>query len=193
MTNEKQLPLPRNNNGALVRDMRRRLRLALNTLDALIGKIEIIEKDLALIESSLSLDAGWIHKSGEDPVAYNLDIHSHPDGSVEVAIDSGDKFTLGPRLAEIFQFIASCDKEYNGNDGLVGWSSREEIKDYLSKFASKQLRISYVNNLVHLLREKLYKAGYDRNLIQTHRQKGVRLAMKRSARGVHGAASVAWL
>jgi len=56
--------------------------------------------------------------SGDDQIAYNLDIRTRANGSVEVAIDSGEKFSLGPRLAEVFRFLASGDKERGGNDGL---------------------------------------------------------------------------
>jgi hypothetical protein len=117
-------------------------------------------------------------------VAHNLDIQPQPDGSAEMMIDGGRKFFLGPRLAEVFKFIASAGKDGAGEDPLVGWRSRQEILKFLSDSTGEEFRKQYVNNMVHLLKKALRKAGYDRGLIQTNRQKGIRFALKRGAQGL---------
>jgi transposase len=98
-----------------------------------------------------------------------------------VSIDGGRKFVLAPQLAEVFRFIATGDKERSEKDPLVSWRSREAVLELLDSDGRSYSR-RYVNNLVHRLRQTLRKAGYDWNLIQTHRQKGVRFAFKRGAK-----------
>jgi hypothetical protein len=102
----------------------------------------------------------------------------------EVAIRGGRKFSLGPKLAEVFKFIATGEKDGAGEDPLVGWRSRTEILKFLKDSTGEEFRKQYVNNMVHLLKKALRKAGYDHSLIQTHRQKGIRFALKRGAQGV---------
>jgi hypothetical protein len=181
MGSELLMPLPRINIGASIRELRRKLRLVLGILDALTDKVAEIERELAVMEGARNVGSGGPPPSGDDQIAYNLDIRTRANGSVEVAIDGGEKFSLGPRLAEVFRFLASADKERGGNDELVGWRSRAEINKFLNDATGKQLRACYVNNLVHLLRMALSKAHYDSNLIQSHRQKGYRLALKHSS------------
>jgi hypothetical protein len=161
---------PRINFGASRRDLLHDVRLVRTSLEAQVERLDRIECYLELLSG--------IHTTGaRDPVAYNLDIQQRADGSVEFAIDGGDKFSLGPRLAEVFQFLASGDKDRSEKDALVGWRSRTEIIKFLEESTGKSFRTNYVNNMVHLLKEALRKAGYDRGMIQTHRQKGVRLAL----------------
>ena len=76
-------------------------------------------------------------------------------------------------------FIALGDVDCGSGKDLVGWRSREDIVKSLMNFTGKKLRISYANNLINLLKTKLKDAGYDSELIQTHREKGARLAVKR--------------
>jgi hypothetical protein len=169
------------NIGASIRELRRKLRLVLGILDALTDKLAEIERELAVMEGSRNVGSGGPPPSGDNQIAYNLDIRTHANGSIEVAIDGGVKFSLGPRLAEVFRFLASADKERGGNDELVGWRSREEINKFLNDSTDKQLRASYANHMAYLLKKALRKAGYECNLIQSHRQKGYRLALKHSS------------
>ena len=115
-------------------------------------------------------------------VAHNLDIQSRPDGSAVVSIDGGRKFVLAQQPAEFFWFIASGERDRCGSDPLVGWRSRSEILDFLAKSAGRSYHPRYINNLVNRLKNALRKAGYSSGLIQTHRQKGLRFALKRGPR-----------
>ncbi len=193
MAGDLQVPLRKSNFVTLVRDLRSMLRSVLTILEQLIIKIEKIELALALIEE-FGLSHGFefgesnvIHV--EDPVAMNLEIRPHFNGSIEVSIDGGKWFTLGRRLAGVFLFIASGGKGCAGGGSLVEWRSREEVKKSLADFAGKRLRKGYVNNLVSLLKKRLSAAEYDAELIQTDRQKGIRLAIKKNARGLQGISS----
>jgi hypothetical protein len=193
MANEIQLALPRINLSASMRDLLHDVRVAQGSLGAQIERLERIEREMLVLMGSCPPTSGGPIGPGTVSVAYNLDMRSRPDGSVVVSIDGGGRFSLAARLAEVFRFLASGDKQRGGNDDLVGWRSREEINKFLNESAGKILRASYVNNLVYLLKKALCKAGYDRSLIQTHRQKGIRLALKHCARTQQGFSSASRL
>ncbi len=183
MTVNYQLPLLSSNNES-IKELRRRLRLVMRSLDELLDKIGTIERDLKILEGVAQVSPGCIIGPITGPIVYNLDIQKRYDDSIVVSINGGESFILGPRLAGVFQLISggSCS-----SDDLIGWHSREEIMKSLHNFAGHELRIGYVNSLINLLKDKLTKAGYDRDLIQTSREKGVRLALKRrDVRGVKG-------
>jgi hypothetical protein len=171
---------PKVNLAASVRDLLHDVRLIRNCLEAQLERLDRIELELSQLvpcsraagQNAPALESG--------PVAHNLEIRRLPDGSVKFAIDGGSSFSLGPRLAEVFQFLASGDKNRNGSDALVGWRSRMEVSAFLEKHSGKLFRTSYINGMVYLLKKALRKAGYDAKLIQTHRQKGIRLAYKPS-------------
>lgn len=161
------------------------VRLLQSALEAQIPRLERIELDLVTLQRMLPSHAG--HKPvAPQPcrdVVYNLHVDPHSNGTVVFSIDGGAEFSLAPRLAEVFQFIASGAKEGRGDDPLVGWRRRADIKAFLEQHAGKSVSAGYVNSMVNLLRDSLDKAGYDRGLIQTHARLGVRLALKRSAQG----------
>jgi hypothetical protein len=195
MTSELQVPSPKINIGASIHELRRKTRQVLSNLDALTDKVAEIERDLEVMARARNVcsEEPTYHIPGGDPIAYNLDIRTLANGSVDVVIDGGVKFSLGPRLAGVFQFLASGEKERGANDELVGWRSRAEINKFLNDATGKQLRACYVNNLVHLLRMALSNAHYDSNLIQSNRQKGYRFALKHSSSARMKDSANSWL
>jgi hypothetical protein len=200
MACENKTPLQKVNSKAVIRDARLKLRMVIGILEKIIDKLKALIKIIENIELALSylgdsppVDIGEPHEgephdnkpldSGDDPVAYNADIRLHSDGSIDVRIDNGKEWLkLGRRLAGVFLFIASGDIDCRGGDDLVGWRSRTEIIDFLETTANKKFLPRYVNNLLNLIRGKLDNAKYDRKLVQTHSEMGVRLAFKGSAR-----------
>jgi len=177
---------PRINVEASIRDLRHELRLMLGSLDTLTARLERMDRELEILEGARSVRACKPSGPERFRVAYNLEILPCADGSgsIQVAIDGGRRFYLGPRLAEVFQFIASGEKDPAGADPLVGWRSKEEIIRFLQGPTDKQFRADYVIGMVFLLRQALCKAGYDRRLIQSNKLKGYRFAFKRGARGL---------
>jgi hypothetical protein len=172
---------PRINYDASIRMLVHDVRVTRANLAAQMTRLDRIEYDLvSLLQACAPFEIKGAG-GGSTRVAHNLDMRHRADGSVEVAIDGGGKILLGPRLAEVFQFLATGSKDLSGKDPLVAWRSRDEIVKFLQAGAGKPFRKEYVNNMVHLLKEALRKAGYDRSLIQTHRQKGIRLAYKGGA------------
>ena len=183
MTVANPLPFPSSNNES-IKELRRRLRLVMRAIDEALDKLATLERDLKILEGFVQVSPGCIIGPSMGPIVYNLDVQKRYDDSIVVSINGGDPFVLGPRLAGVFQFISTggCS-----SDDLIGWRSREEILKSLNNFAGSELRIGYVNSLINLLKDKLSKAGYDRDLIQISREKGVRLALKRrKAQGVKG-------
>jgi hypothetical protein len=183
MTVSNPLPFPPNKNDS-IKELRRRLRLVMRAIDEALDKLGAIELGLKNLESLAPAYTGCVVGPSSGPIVYNLDVQKRYDESIVVSINGGEPFILGPRLAGVFQFISEggCS-----SDDLIGWRSREEILKSLPNFVGTELRIGYVNSLINLLKNKLTKAGYDRDLIQTSREKGVRLALKRrNARGVKG-------
>jgi len=162
-----------------VRDWLHDLRLLRNCLEAQIERLDRMELEM---DALMSLHGAGSSAStvapGAQPVALNLHIQPQPDGSARFVIDGGTSFSLAPRLAEVFQFLASGDKDRSAEDGLVGWRSRREIVLFLEKSTGKAFTTRYLNGMVYLLKKALREAGYDGRLIQTHRQKGIRLAYK---------------
>jgi len=169
---------PRINYDASIRMLVHDVRVTRANLAAQIARLDRIEFDLVTLLQACAPFETNACVSGSFRVAHNLAIWRRSDGSVEVSIDGGAKFSLGPRLADVFLFLASGGKDASGKDPLVAWRSRADILRFLQEGASRSFRKSYVNNMVHLLKEALRKAGYDRSLIQTHRRKGIRLAYK---------------
>jgi hypothetical protein len=169
---------PRINRRASMLQIMRELRLVRSCLDAQADKVDFAIRDLVFIAGLASSGGGVPLEPSAEPVAYNLRAFERTDGKVDFVIDGGKMFTLAPQPAEVFQFLASGEKDRGGKDVLVGWRSKSEVLKLLEASGGKSVRPSYVNNIMTRLRKALRAAGYDRGLIQSHRQKGYRLAFK---------------
>ena len=169
-------PTPKINFIVSARDWLHDLRLVRSALEAQIERLDRLEFEMDNLMSFDGRDAGTPGPPGTQPVALTLEIQPQPDGSARIVIDGGSSLLLSPRLADVFQFLASSEKDRTAKDGLVGWRSRMEIVLFLEKHAGKAFTTRYLNGMVYLLKKALREAGYDARLIQTHRQKGVRLA-----------------
>ncbi len=179
---------------ASIRILLHDVRLLRSALEAQITRLERVELDLVTLQRALASVAGHrrlVPGAGQD-VANNLHVEPHPNGTVAVSIDGGIEFSLAPRLADVLQFIASGGKDAAPDDSLVGWRKRSDIKAFLETLAGKGVSPGYVNGMVHLLRDSLGKAGYDRGLIQTHGRLGVRLALKRSVQSFIPSSTARW-
>jgi hypothetical protein len=176
-----QVAEPRINYRASIRDLLHDVRLIQSCLDAQADRLSRIAGDLKFMAELQASGGGLPPVADAEPVVYNLRAVDLSDGHVEFTIDGGSKFSLGPRLAEVFLFLASGEKDSAAQDPLVGWRTRSNVLRFLEQRAGRTFPDRYVNNIVNLLRDALRDAQYDRSLIQTHRQKGIRLAFKRGA------------
>jgi hypothetical protein len=194
MTIEKHQPVSDAYDGPSIKELRSMLRQVMGTHDDTNAKLGVIEVYLKRLEGCISVQSAKSIDLFSVPIAYNLDLQPRFDDSLAVSINGGTQFVLGRRLAGVFLYIALGDADCGDGDDLVGWRSREAIMKSLKNFTGRRLRISYVNNLINLLKKKLKKNGYDANLIQSHREQGYRLAVKRrSARSLKGVSCDAWL
>lgn len=157
------------------------LRLIAGGLDSLCERIARLERRIVeYFKAHPCLPSSaddHILPTGEPFVSY-VDVDRRADGSAEIAMDGGRRFKLAPQLAEFFLFLASGERNPESKDPLVGWRSRAQIRDCLSRWSGRELPPRFVNNLVHRLKVELDRAGYDSLLIQTHRRMGVRLACR---------------
>jgi|CZKF01.1.fsa_nt_gi hypothetical protein len=193
MTIKSQEPFSHSYNGPSLKELRSMLRQVMGTHDNTNAKLGAIEIYLKRLEGFITVKSNGASDIFSTPIANNLSIQPRFDDSLAVSINGGEELILGPRLAGVFLLIASGDADCGDGDELIDWSSRDAILKSLTNFKGAKLRINYVINLVNLLKDKLEEKHYDRNLIQTHREKGYRLALKRrNARSLKGVFSVAW-
>jgi len=160
------------------------LRVVAGALDSQSERVERLERELVQFIASLGIQpvaATGPGVAGAEPRISHIGYWPSSDGSAEFALDGRKKFKLTPQLTEIFLFIASGEANPDGKDPMVGWRSRAEILDHLSRIFGRSYAKRFVNNLVNRLKDALSKAEYSRMLIQTHRRKGVRLACRRGA------------
>jgi hypothetical protein len=113
------------------------------------------------------------------PVAHSFAFRTQADGSVHVRIEAGPKFRLPPLLGAFFLHLASG--EGTSDDELVPWKTREGIRLWLEAKRGEPTRQALVNHHVHLLRKALKNVSIDHRLVQSHKIKGVRLALKRTS------------
>jgi hypothetical protein len=185
MASDLQTPLPKSDFVALLRDLRSELRQVLTSLEKVVEKIEQVERKLKELESAGAGGSVGPIGGGAFGFARNLEILPCPDGSgaFEVSIDGKEGFILGPRLAGFLEFIATGGRDPAGTVPLVGWRSWDELLS-LEDFRGNKLRRPYINSMVNLLRKAFVKKGLHRNLIQSNKKQGVRLALKHSFRGL---------
>ena len=113
------------------------------------------------------------------PVARRLKIRRNPDSSGTVQIDDEKPFRLSAGLTDYLEHLASDDAP--SDDFLVAWKSRASLWEWLRKYSGKDVDAQYVNKRTDDLRRALRKAGIARELVHSHRGKGVRFALWRSS------------
>jgi hypothetical protein len=194
MKSNMQMMLPRNYNSASTKDLRRLSRKVLALLDEATDLTQQIELILEILGKIAPVGPDDHDEFDTDPVAYIMDLHLHPNGSIDVRIDNGEKLLkLGRRLAGFFLYIASGEIDCSAGDDLVGWRSRQESLDFLEASAGRKFRLSYVNNLLNILRSKLIDAKYSSKLVQTNSSLGIRMAIKQGSHDMLKASFDKWL
>jgi hypothetical protein len=168
---------------ASLRNFKSDLRLVQKSHDAHGDRLEQLIGLLDMQIADLCRRIGEVGPPPPRPDALYVDCQEGVNGSLMFSIDGGKEFTLPPRLEQFFQYIALGVEAPGGTTGPGRWLSRGEIAAYLERLAHRPFTFAYINEMVRRLRAALAKAGYDRMLIQTHRQRGIRLAVKA---GLHG-------
>jgi hypothetical protein len=177
----------RRNLPSRMRALRQKLKLAETSLRNAWGLLEECMDEADALQMAVN-ESGegepTMHGFG-DPIAYEFEMEHRADGSIIFHLGNAGSVPLPPKLAQFFIFLAS--EKGSSEDGLVPWKPRAEIRRWLEVQSGRAPRKGYENKLVGDLREKLDAAGMDEKLIQTHLQKGVRVALRaRMARGAGG-------
>ena len=164
-------------------DLLHEVQVLRSALDRQIDRLDRLEKELrvviAFLRGSGKTSQVDVNRPPAEPMAYSLIVKRLPDDSIEIRVDERKAFRLPPLLAALMQFLAA--EGDTGGDEFVGWKSREAVAAWIEIMTGKKVRRQYVNNLVSRLRTRFSEAGMDPALIQTHRRKGARFALKRSA------------
>ena len=100
------------------------------------------------------------------------------DGSSIVRFDGARPFRLTPRLTALLRILATGTDE---GETLAGWRRKDEIAHLLEKRLGRKFRPHTIANLIYRLRGAMEHSGISRDLLQTDRRKGVRLAVSREA------------
>lgn len=179
-TDESKRVLPKASLATSLQILLRNARLIRSNLSAQIDRLDRVEMELAVLSSWA---AGGGHQGAwiaEEPgsMIHHLAIQNNPNDSIDVEINSSPAFHLGPRLAGLFLFLAESTKVSRGRSALPPWHSRNEVICFLEQRMQGKIRPQYVNNLIYSLRKVLSAAGHDPGLIQSHQEKGVRLAFR---------------
>jgi len=152
--------------------------------DLLAERVELILRTLvdSINENQLNRTAYLLRHPGRErpPLspARCLRISRHADGWATIRIDTEKPFRLSPSLSDFLEHLAS--DEAASDDSLVAWKSRASLWEWLRKHSGRGVGAKYVNKRVSDLRTHLENAGIERDLVQTHRRKGVRFALRRS-------------
>jgi hypothetical protein len=106
----------------------------------------------------------------------SLEVTPHADGSLDVRISGRRAFRLPSLLASLLSILAApgpC-----AEDGLLGWRTKIEVAAALAKRTDHAVTPRDVTKIVHRLRKAFHEAGENWFLVQTHRQLGVRFALR---------------
>ena len=162
-------------------ELRLELRSIRAALERQVERLDRIDHDLSVVIDAgrAAGEAGRLPVLGYMPVAHSLNCRPNPDESAEFQVDGSTYFCLPPRLSQVLLFLASAPKA--PEDALIAWRSREDLVGFLRHQVGRDVPSRYLNNLVHILKNAFQKAGLDRRLIQTHKRKGIRLALKHLA------------
>jgi len=106
-----------------------------------------------------------------------LEIEWLATGAALVRVNDGKPFKLAPALAHLLEILAQDSPV--GNGAIVEWKSYPAVAGMLEKKLGRQYTKHAINQLVFRLRRVLVGTGeHNPFLIQTHRQFGLRFALK---------------
>ena len=116
-------------------------------------------------------------RAEEDAGASSLQVLRRADGSGEVSVSGRRSFRLSPKLAILLAMLVLPGGETHA--GRPGWRTVTEVAILLNKQTGGALAPRAVPKLVYKLRGAFRDAGENWHLIQTSRDWGVRVAVRR--------------
>lgn len=112
-----------------------------------------------------------------EPRGETLKLIPLSSGGSTLRIDGGKDVALTPRLTRLVNLLRADSGR--SDDDLLGWWPLEHVAAILGKKTARTVRCETVRHWIYKLRNAFEKADYDARLVQTNRQLGVRLALKR--------------
>ena len=118
-----------------------------------------------------------VMRAEEEAGASSLRVKRHADGTGEVSVSGRRSFALPPKLTLLLAVLVVPGDE--ADDGLLGWRTTSEVATALNKKTGGALAPAAVPKLAYKLRRAFRHAGENWLLIQTNRERGIRLAVRR--------------
>jgi hypothetical protein len=106
-----------------------------------------------------------------------LEVARYADESAHVRIDGSEPMKLARALANLLDALA---RERSSSDHIVGWKAIDEVVAELSAREGKAVGRHAVINRVWRLRRALIRAGLSPGFVQSHPDRGVRFAVRRT-------------
>jgi hypothetical protein len=119
------------------------------------------------------------------PVVQNCTLAGVAGGASEATLDNGAIVTLPTALAELLAILAS--EEGQSPDELVPWKSLDRMGELLGQRLGRKFDRHAVSQLLWRLRGHFKSAGISEWLIESARELGARLRLKRRAHSALGA------
>ena len=156
----------------------------MDKVDADAQKLERLVDRLSAV-SGVTARRGTIRSPEDDRLmraeaeagATSLYVRCRPDGTGEVSVSGRKVFALSPKLTVLVGILLAPGD--GAEDGLLGWYTTSEVATALNKRTGGSLAARRVPRLVYKLRRAFRDAGENWRLIQTSRERGVRLAVRR--------------
>jgi hypothetical protein len=187
----KRSPQTRADRASRLERLQHALRRVTAKLDDIVDVLGAIEDDVAQLRQSDAAppDAGAQRRSRPSArdvaeaaagVA-SLEITPNPDGSVSASINGRAAVRLRSQLGALLDVLATPGR--CPEDGLVLWRSKTEIVSALRVRTQGNEQEADVAKVVHALRESLEAQGENKLLVQTHRRRGFRFALRTQGKG----------
>jgi hypothetical protein len=109
-------------------------------------------------------------------VASGLSFLPQADGSEKVIIGT-QTLALSDLLLSLLKLLAQDDG--TGDDELVRWKTGEEVDQWHQAQIATPVKRDSLNNLIYRLRAERRRAKLSSSLVQSHKRRGLRFALRR--------------
>jgi hypothetical protein len=150
---------------------------AAKALEDLVGRLAGVSSVTPRKGARRSPEDDRMMRAEAEAGAPSLDVRRLADGSGEVSVSGRRSFSLPPKLATVLELLLAPGD--TADDGLLGWRTPVELAAALGKRVPGSVGARAVSRLVYKLRRCFRDAGENWRLIQTNRERGVRVAVRR--------------
>jgi hypothetical protein len=164
-------------------------------------RFDSVDQDLAALEDAIAVVCGGkpVSKTPDPPLnrkpaesshllelaaqsgVAKLEIKRLATGVALVRVDGGKAFRLSATLSSFLATLALDNAKADGE--LVGWKTMPELIEHLQKHLGRAFTPHAVHQLAWRLRSELAsRGGVNPFLVQTHRQLGMRFALRKQTK-----------